>query len=740
MAAVSPGRTPDATNPAPPPGDAGEAWQQIAGLKLRLGHPVHLYRHRYRGEPWLIIADRESETYYRCSHGAERFLGLLDGSRSVEEAYREAGGAASAGLQPQDVLLLIANLKAAGLLRSEIETGQHVDAPARAATSPWLRPFAIRIPLFDPDRLLAKTAHLYRPLFSRAALILWSIPVLLALAAAWLHWPGLLEHAEARFADPKNLLWYWLLYPVVKALHELGHACATRAWGGAVRETGIMLLVLFPVPYVDSSAAHGFGSKRRRMAVSAAGIMVELLLASLALLLWVNTDHGLLRDLAFDVIVIGGLSTLIFNANPLLRFDGYYILGELVEIPNLGTRAQQYLAYLFRHYLLAMPGQRSPVTGAGEAGWLAGYGICAFAYRIFISLFIAFWVAGKFLIIGVLLAFWAVATQLAYPAVRGVLRLIPEVARAGRLRRLGFVASVAAVAILAGLVAPVGHSSYAEGVVSLPEDAMLRAGADGIVAEVLLADGAAVARDETVLRLENPVLAARRDVLLAQLEETRARRDESLLRDRSRADILKLKVSAIEADLGDVQAQLENLQVASKTSGLLSLPFASDLPGRYLKKGEQIGFVAGPEPVSALVAIAQADIDVVRRNTEAIVVKFSSRPARVFEARLLRELPGGTNRLPSRVLGSAAGGQVAVDARDETGLRVLSNVFLLEIALPPEIPVNYPGQRVHVRFLHPRASLGQRILRGFSQLMLQAPFVRVPQQASSGSANSRGSR
>ena len=132
--------------------------------------------------------------------------------------------------------------------------------------------------------------------------------------------------------------------------------------------------------------------------------MMETLLAALAMLVWLYSEAGIVRDLAFDIMIIGGISTLVFNANPLLRFDGYYILSEMIQVPNLSTRSQQYLAYLFQRYLLGISDTRSPVTAAGEARWLFSYGLAAGLYRIFISLFIALWVAGKFLIIGLLLA------------------------------------------------------------------------------------------------------------------------------------------------------------------------------------------------------------------------------------------------------------------------------------------------------------------------------------------------
>lgn len=708
----------------PTPNPVDEAWQGIADLKLRPGRALHFYQHHYRGQAWLIIADQQNESYFRCSADAEHFLGLLDGSRTVEQALFETRQSHSASLQQPDIVLLIGNMKAAGLLQDDAvpDANDNPLAPKPKA-NPWLRPFAIKFALFDPDRFLQRTVHYFRPFFHPVALLFWLGFVVLALITGWLHWQELAEHSAARFADPKNLLWYWLLYPLVKGLHELGHAYATRVWGGVVHEMGIMLLVFFPVPYVDSSAAHRFSSKNRRLLVSAAGIMVEMLVAALALLLWVNTDHGLLHDLAFDIVLIGGVSTLLFNANPLLRFDGYYIFSELIEIPNLGTRSNQYLGYLLKRFILDIPGMRSPVTAQGETKWLFVYGVCSSIYRVFISLFIAFWIAGKFFIIGILLAVWAVVMQIIYPAAQNLLRLIPVVMQAHRLRRFGAVVIGFFLIALAGLLVPTGHSTYSEGVVSLSENALIRAGADGIVSEVLLADGEPVDVGATVLKLENMLLETRRETLLARLDETRARQQQVFLQDRSQADILKIKVSSLEADLKDTENQLNSLDVVTAAQGVVSLPMASDLPHRFVNRGDVIGYVAGPGPVTAMVVIPQMDIDVVRRNTESIEVRLSGRPGETLSADYLRELPQGTDQLPNRRLGSGAGGDVAIDSRDETGVQVLSNVFLVEIGLPLKIAGHFPGQRIYVRFNHHRESWGNRLLRRLDQLMLQAPFV-----------------
>lgn len=697
-----------------------EAWHNIADLKLKLGYSVKFYQHIYRSKPWLIIADDSNENYFRCNSENKYFLELLDGSRSVEQAFQEAQKIDGILLAKQDVVLLIANLKSFKLLQPQSVDLAEMTSTAsnKSIKKPWLRPFSIKIALFDPDSFLNKYQHLIKPLFSKGAFLAWVAILLIALTTAWLHAGELLEHSQMRFADPKNFLWYWLLYPAVKVLHELGHAFATKVWGGAVHEMGIMLLVFFPVPYVNSSAAHRFSSKNRRLLVSAAGIMVELLLASLALLVWVNTDAGMLHDMAFDIIIIGGVSTLVFNANPLLRFDGYYIVQEMLEIPNLATRSNQYLAYLFKRYGLNIAESRSPVSALGEEKWMFFYAIFSTLYRFLISLFIAFWVAGKFFIIGIVLAIWALVSQIIYPLFKGLFGFVLLARDENKLQRLGLIVVFLSLVLMGSLFVPIAHSTYAEGLVNLPENAYIRAEVDGIVSDVLISDGVDVVKGTTIVTLDNMELMAQREVLGAKLDEAIARQKNAFLQDKIQADILKARVSTIRAELQQLVLQINNLNLVSETDGSVFLPRSDDLLGRFIKRGEIVGYVADFKQVTAQVVINQSSIDSVSNDLLAIEAIFKSRPNEKLKAQLLRELPKMNERLPNRLLGSGAGGHVAVDARDGAGLQVVSNIFQLEIALPKRNVGNYVGQRIYLRFIHSRESL-------FNQLLSKVEFLLI---------------
>jgi putative peptide zinc metalloprotease protein len=157
-----------------------------------------------------------------------------------------------------------------------------------------------------------------------------------------MNWSELTGNLSDRILSTQNLLIAWFSYPVVKALHEWSHALAVKRWGGRVREAGLMFLVFTPVPYVDATDSYGFSGKWQRAAVAAAGILAELALGAIAVYLWWLSEPGLLRAVAYNVILIAGVSTLLVNGNPLMRYDGYFVLSEALEIPNLAQRATKF--------------------------------------------------------------------------------------------------------------------------------------------------------------------------------------------------------------------------------------------------------------------------------------------------------------------------------------------------------------------------------------------------------------
>lgn len=696
-----------------------DPWQLIAGLKFRLRDQIKCFQQVYRGQQWLVIVDPLYENYFRCSETVRQFLSYLDGSRTTEQAFsiylsKQPG----LELSRDEVVTLIAKLKAAELLEHDgsvtdigylVKQAQQLRHKQRWQR--WLRPFAIKIPLLDPNAFLTKTLPVVLPCFKRLTLLFWGIIVAWAVVLCWLDWQSIELHWQSRFMDPSNLVWLWLLYPIIKALHELGHAYCTKAFGGAVHEMGLMLLVFIPVPYVDSTVAYRFSSKQQRMLVAAAGIIVEVALAAIALICWSAMEPGFARDIAFNIVVIGGVSTLLFNGNPLMRFDGYYVLSDFLEMPNLSSRANQYVDYLLKRYLLKLTKCTSPVSASNERLWLVSYGLCAGIYRIIISFSIAFWIATQFFVLGVLLAVWFVFSLILVPFFIRIKDLIEAVKKENKMTRLTSVFKKTGLILFILLLVPVRTSTVVEGVISLPEQSLIRAQTNGFIEEIFVENGQQVTVGTPLFRLENHELSYQLAVWFAKKKEIKARLLEILIADRAKAQILDTALSAVNSEITEIERQLKQLTIISPSQGKVALNRVNDLQGRYLKKGMLIGYVIDWQQVNARVIVEQADIDDVLENTRSIHVKMHSNPSETFIGSLIRSIPKATDQLPSPLLGSLAGGDVAVDVRDSSRVKAISKVFELDIALPTQFSGDYFGQRMSVRFIHGYESLGKQIFR-----------------------------
>jgi putative peptide zinc metalloprotease protein len=469
------------------------SWYRVAALKPRIRAHARILRQSFRDKVWFVLQDYAAERSHRFSPAAHHFIGLMDGERTVQQIWEATSAHLGDGAPTQEeAIRLLGQLHAADALLCDVppdslEVFRRYQQHERML---WRRrlwtPLALRFPLLDPDRFLERTLPLVQPLFGWFGILLWLAVVGTGAVLAASHWTDLTADISDRVLDPKNLVLLWFVYPVVKTLHELGHAYVTRNWGGEVHEIGIMLLVLSPVPYVDASSAWGFSDKRKRMAVGAAGIAVELFLGALALYTWLAVEPGAVRAIAYNVMLICGVSTLLFNGNPLLRFDGYYVLADAVEIPNLGSRSNQYLGYLFQRYIIGIRDAESPAHSAGERFWMVVYGIGSFVYRIFITFVIIMFIAGKFFVIGILLAIWAVATQVVMPVGKSVAFLLnsPDLRRQ-RGRALSTSVGLAVAAAVLLFVVPAPSWTRTEGVIWVPEEAQVRAGADGFIERLL---------------------------------------------------------------------------------------------------------------------------------------------------------------------------------------------------------------------------------------------------------------
>jgi putative peptide zinc metalloprotease protein len=422
---------------------------------------------------------------------------------------------------------------------------------------------------------------------------------------------------------------------------------------------------------------------------------------------------------AYNTIMIAGISTVLFNANPLLRFDGYYMLADFLEIPNLRQRSSAYFGYLFERYAFGRADAEPPHATRGERAWFVLFGVASFLYRILVMAGIFLLFAEAHFFLGVLFGVLVGVPFFVMPAIK----IVNYLATNPRLRRVRVrAAAVTAVvaAVIAGLLfgAPVPWRTRAEGVVWLPEESYVRAGTEGFITDIVARPGAVVDRDDVLIQCRDPVLASRVVVLKSRLAELRARHAAEMTHDLVKAQVVREELRYVEEDLALTEQRARELVIRSKTRGTFVLPKAPDLPGRFVKHGEVLGHVVDLSTITVRLVVPQEDVDLIRNANEGVELRLAERPGETIPASVERLVPQATEQLPSKALGTEGGGRFAVDPRDQEGLKTIARLFQIDLQVPAHHQVVNVGGRVLVRFDHGWLPLGSQWYRQVRQLFL----------------------
>ena len=704
-------------------------WYRVAHMRPRLRPGVRVSKQRLRGEDWFLLTDPVSGRHHRFNDIAYRLIAACDGERTLDEVWA-ARAAADGPLAPTqgEAVRVFAQAFGANLFVGDVAPDAAAIVKAqmrgqRQRNRAAVNPLAFKVPLWDPDAVLGahigRLRWLFTPLAGSLVLALVGLgAVLLALNAA-----AYASFAQGRLGGGRMLLVLWLAYPLIKGLHELAHAFAVKAFGGEVHEIGITLLLLTPVPYVDASASMGFADKRQRIAVAGAGIAVELVLATLALALWLALEPGLLKDVAFAVVLVGGLSTLSVNGNPLLRFDGYHMLCDAFELPNLARRSQQLWQHLGKRALLGVAGARFDGHARGALPWLLAYAPLSWLYRVVLMALLALWLAELHSLLGlagVALALWMLLLQ----PVLAVLRYVaaaPELH--GQRARAALVALLGTTA-LGGLLfgAELPNRTRAPGVVWLQDEAIVRLGTDGFVEQFLAADGEPVAAGQPLLRLSNDALQADLQRVQAQLARLEVERAASFDADALRAGVAGDELARQAAERDRLQRRIDQLLVRATVAGRVVIAPRVNIVGQYLPQGQTVAHVLAPGAPLVRALVRNEDIGQVRDGVREISVALAHAGGQQARGWLVAAVPQASVNLPSAALGEAAGGSIALDSTDKTGRTALEPRFQLDLRLDEAVDARI-GARALVTFRHADASAAE-LLADFARRSFLRHFER----------------
>lgn len=694
-----------------------ESWFRVKDCRVRLMPGVELVRQLFKGELWYVVCDKLGHQYFRIKPDAYSFIAHMENANTVEEAWNHAlefdpGRAPSQG----DIVQLLSQLYRSGLLRADRMSDIDAMAQARKSekatrTRQQLASFLfLKIPLFNPDPFLRRTVHLLRWCFGSFGFLLWSAAMLWGIQTLALNWKEFKDITQG-LLGLSNLPWLYLALLITKSLHEFGHAYACRRYGREVPEMGIMLLVFNPLPYMDASASYAFTRKYRRVLVGFAGVYVELFVAALAVLFWAYSGEGTLSRLAYNMAITASVSTLLFNLNPLLRFDGYHILTDLTETPNLQMRAQQLMKYAVNRYAFGLHGQVLPANSWGEVIGFTTFFFASWIYRMFLLVSILFFVSKQWLIVGVIIAVIFAIMWLIVPLAKGLHYVFMGTQLMNKRSRAIFVTS--SFFLLLSLVlwwCPLPHYFRTEGIVQSNPFVNVHTGATGRISEIAVASGSTVKQGQILVRLNNPELE--QEFRLLELEyqriQTLIQADRSV--DGAQLKGLVANKQALEVRRAEFRRRMDALNVRAPEDGRWIAPVLHEYADSMVPRGSPLGFVRGEERFAFMAVVRQRDVD--RLFTELgdrAEVKLFGQEAVTLLATDVTPIPSEQSELPSAALGVMGGGSMGVDTSEGSGASSTEPFFEIRsnLVVPQGFLANH-GQGGVARLRLPNLPLGRQ--------------------------------
>jgi putative peptide zinc metalloprotease protein len=703
-----------------------ESWYRVANQKISLRHGVTTRRQNFRGERWIILENPLSNQFYRLRPEAYDFIARLRPDRTVEEVWKESLDRSPDTTPGQEAVLhLLAQLYFANLLQYDLASDsarlfeRYQKTKQRETRSRWMNIMFIRVPLFDPDEFLKRTLPFIGKFISPFGALLWFLVVGWGIKIA-VDNAALLKNQSEGVLAPDNLFLLYVGMVMIKTLHEFGHAYFCKKFGGEVHVMGVMFMIFTPTPYMDATSSWGFRSRWQRMLVGAAGMIVELFFAAIATFIWAKTKPGALHSVAYNIMFIASVSTLLFNLIPLLRFDGYYILSDWLDIPNLHQRSMKYMRYLVEHYAFGLAKVESPTQSKKEAWWLGAFGVSSGIYRVFVFGRVLLFVADRLLLIGIIMAVVCAISWVMVPTVR-LFRYLgsdPKLDR-HRPRAIAVVSATACVLVILLQVVPFPYAFRAPGVLEAKNWAQMANNSAGQLAAVIVPSGTIVKAGQPLLQLRNEQL----DLEIAAAEAAYAEGEARILQARRGATAnvqpLQSRQEAISKRLLRLRTDRDSLTLRARQDGRWIAPQVKDSVGRWLGRGTPLGLIVDEKSFEFVATVVQEDVDnLFSREIVGAEVKLFGQANRPMTATNLRKIPAEQRNLPSPALGWGAGGEIPIAKTDPKGEKAAEPFFAVhaDITAADGITLMH-GRAGKIRFELPSEPLLPRWVKRFRQLI-----------------------
>ncbi len=655
--------------------------RELGRTVLVLRHDLRVTPQVYSGEHVFVLEDPVNSKFYRLGAAEYAFVSLLNGETNIGDALQATATrfpAESLGWQEAASIckwLIECNLASTPESKASSRVMKAAREAGRREFWQKMNPMSLRVPLLWPDRWFRRIAPYCGWVFSWPVFTLWLI--LLAVAGYFLHQNAdrLVEASQGVFDDGA---WRWLLlvWVALKLIHEFAHGVACRKAGGVVREAGVMLILFTPVAYVDVTTSWRFRSKWKRILVAAAGMYAELAVAAVAAIVWAHTGPGALNHICFQAALMASATTILFNANPLMRFDGYYILSDLLEIPNLYGLGQQSVNYYTRRFILGLSASLPRANPLNKI-LVQIYGFGALVWRVLVCIGLLIAASALFEGAGVVLAWFAAALWVGLPVVRFVMYALQGKPgeRPQWLRATAVCGGLVAAGAMFFLFVPWLGATTAPAIVEYEPLSVVRAESDAFIREVRVTGGQRVQPGDILLVLENRELQAEVAELALRIRETEIR--IRLHQQRSELATQQAETAVLEmlkkqhAEKSEIAGRLT---VRATAAGVVIGRRLAMREGSFVEKGAEILSIGDESRKRLRASVDQNDLQLFSSRTGGDV--YVDVPGHYTLTRTLTRVPPqASTQPPHEALCTTAGGEIPVK---QTGSESESSVEFFE--------------------------------------------------------------
>ena len=667
-----------------------DAWHRVAGVRACLRSSVRAHRQTFRGQDWVVLRDSLSSDFFRVTADAYAFVSRLGTDRTIDEVWSELIELEpELALTQEEVVQLLGQLHLSNLLQFDRGAAaaslfeRYRERRGREIKSLILGFLAIKVPLIDPDRALDRSMPLIRLIFGPVGALCYVVLLVLGIKALTDESQRLFDQSAGLLA-PGNLGLLYVGLVLAKLVHEFGHAAACKRYGGEVHKMGVMLLLFAPLPYMDATASWGFRSRFHRMLVGASGVLAEFAVAAIAALVWAHSAPGVVNALAYNVIFVASVSTLLFNLNPLMRFDGYHMLVDWLDVPNLFQRSRDQLKYLGERFALGVKNAEPAARTRKEAWLLPTYGVISLAYWLMLMSTIIFFIAEQYLEVGIALAWIIFFTAIALPLLKFGKYLVssPRLEHQ-RLRAVTSTAVIgaAAFAVLAGV--PMPERVRVKGVLQASDFRELYSESGGTLVQVLVRPGSWVKAGQPLARLDNPELGYEIRAARRQREQLQAQELQAVSMAMANLQPLVRQRQAVEEKIAQLLQQQKQLVVLAPIEGIWSASELEASRGQWIGRGASLGTVVDDRSWRFVAVLPQVSTHLFEAGVVYSEIRIGGQQEFNVRSASTEIMPFEQGQLPSAALGMAGGGDIAVQSGDQKGLAAAEPFFRIHAQLPP---------------------------------------------------------